>query len=169
MGVLARQIAPYNVTINGLLPVWCAANAKFSRSRSVSNLPGTQKHIDRIPEPVMDVLISHPWPGNIRELQNFMERSIILTRDNTLCPPLAKLMPAAQLEHSESSTTLRDSERDLICRTLKETNGIIDGPRGAAARLGVKRPTLYSRMQKLGITRSRRKMTYNRPIYFDAN
>jgi formate hydrogenlyase transcriptional activator len=116
-----------------------------------------QKRIDRIPKPVMDLLVSHSWPGNIRELQNFIERSVILTRGNTLCPPLAKLSPAAQFESSEAPTTLRDTERALICRTLNETNGIIDGPRGAAARLSVKRTTLYSRMQKLGISRAKRR------------
>jgi len=91
-----------------------------------------QKQIDRISESVMDSLVSHSWPGNIRELQNFIERSVILTRSNTLCPPLAKLCPAAKFELSAPPTTLRDTERDLICRTLEETNGIIDGPRGAA-------------------------------------
>lgn len=64
-----------------------------------------------------------------------------------------RLSPGAEPEHSEISSTFRDTERDLICRTLKQTNGIIDSPRGAAVRLGVKRPTLYSRMQKLGISR----------------
>jgi transcriptional regulator of acetoin/glycerol metabolism len=112
-----------------------------------------QKRIDRLPAAVMDILVSHCWPGNIRELQNFIERSVILTPGNTLRPPLTRLRPAAKYESSEQSTTLQDTERDLICRTLKQTNGIIDGPRGAAPRLGVKRTTLYSRMQKLGIWR----------------
>jgi formate hydrogenlyase transcriptional activator len=118
-----------------------------------------QKRIDRISKSVMDALVSHSWPGNIRELQNFIERSVILTRGNSLCPPLAKLSPAAQFESSEPPTTLRDTERELICRTLRDTNGIIDGPRGAAARLGVKRTTLYSRMQKLGILPVKSKVT----------
>ncbi|HEX8892050.1 MAG TPA: sigma 54-interacting transcriptional regulator [Terriglobales bacterium] len=118
-----------------------------------------QKRIDQIPKLVMDVLISHSWPGNIRELQNFIERSVILTPGNTLCPPLAKLRPVGQLEQSDPYTTLRANERDLICRTLKETNGIIDGPRGAAARLGVKRTTLYSHIQKLGISRTNGRIT----------
>jgi len=117
-----------------------------------------QKRIDRIPKGVMNVLVSNSWPGNVRELQNVIERSVILTRGNTLCPPLAKLSPV-QFESSEPPTTLRDTERELICRTLEQTNGIIDGPRGAAARLGVKRTTLYSRMQKLGISRAMSKVT----------
>ena len=112
-----------------------------------------QKQIDRIPATVMEVLVSHAWPGNIRELQNFIERSVILTPGNTLRAPLTSLTQAAQSDSTEQPTTLQDTERALICRTLKQTNGIIDGPRGAAARLGVKRTTLYSRMQKLGISR----------------
>jgi len=115
-----------------------------------------QKHIDQIPTGVMDVLVAHCWPGNIRELQNFIERSVILTPGNTLCPPLARLRATAQSDLPEEPVTLQDTERALICRTLKQTNGIIDGPRGAAALLGVKRTTLYSRMQKLGISRAKR-------------
>jgi DNA-binding NtrC family response regulator len=82
------------------------------------------KQIDRVPEAGMDLLISHSWPGNIRELQNFIERSVILTPGNILRPPLASLKQAAQLE--QPSTTLSDNERALISRTLKQTNRIID-------------------------------------------
>lgn len=115
-----------------------------------------QKRIDRIPPAVMNVLVSYYWPGNIRELQNFIERSVILTPGNTLRPPLARLTPVAQVDPPEQTATLEETERALISRTLKQTNGIIDGPRGAAALLGVKRTTLYSRMQKLGIARGTR-------------
>jgi formate hydrogenlyase transcriptional activator len=114
------------------------------------------KQIDEIPTATMAALVSNSWPGNIRELQNFIERSVILTRGNTLCPPLENLRPTAQFELSEPlPTTLRDFERELISRTMKQTNGIIGGPRGAAACLGVKRTTLYHRMRKLGISRSK--------------
>jgi formate hydrogenlyase transcriptional activator len=112
-----------------------------------------QKAIDRIPEEVMDSLTSHSWPGNIRELQNFVECSVILTRGHTLCSPLARLRPVAQ-GNSEQPITLEDAEREHICRTLQQTRGVIMGPNGAATRLGMKRSTLYSRMQKLGISRS---------------
>jgi formate hydrogenlyase transcriptional activator len=115
-----------------------------------------QKRIDRIPPAVMNILVSYYWPGNIRELQNFIERSVILTPGNTLRPPLARLTPVAQVDPPEQTATLEETERALISRTLKQTNGIIDGPRGAAALLGVKRTTLYSRMQKLGISRGTR-------------
>jgi formate hydrogenlyase transcriptional activator len=112
-----------------------------------------QKTIDRIPEEVMDSLTSHSWPGNIRELQNFVECSVILTRGHTLCSPLARLRPVAQ-GNSEQAITLEDLNREHICRTLRQTRGVIMGPNGAAARLGIKRTTLYGRMRKLGISRS---------------
>ena len=112
-----------------------------------------QKTIDRIPEEVMDSLTSHSWPGNIRELQNFVECSVILTRGHTLCSPLARLRPVAQ-GNSEQAITLEDLNREHICRTLRQTHGVIMGPNGAAARLGIKRTTLYGRMRKLGIARS---------------
>ena len=112
-----------------------------------------QKTIDRIPEEVMDSLTSHSWPGNIRELQNFVECSVILTRGHTLCSPLARLRPVAQ-GNSEQAITLEDLNREHICRTLRQTHGVIMGPNGAAARLGIKRTTLYGRMRKLGISRS---------------
>ncbi len=114
-----------------------------------------QKTIDRIPEEVMDSLTSHSWPGNIRELQNFVECSVILTRGPTLCSPLARLRPVVQ-GNSEQPITLEDAEREHICRTLQQTRGVIMGPHGAATRLGMKRTTLYGRMQKLGISRSNR-------------
>ena len=112
-----------------------------------------QKTINRIPEEVMDSLTSHSWPGNIRELQNFVECSVILTRGHTLCSPLARLRPVAQ-GNSEQAITLEDLNREHICRTLRQTHGVIMGPNGAAARLGIKRTTLYGRMRKLGISRS---------------
>src|ERR1700678_2135281 len=114
-----------------------------------------QKTIDRISEEVMDSLTSHSWPGNVRELQNFVECSVILTRGQTLCSPLARLRPVAE-GNSEQPITLENAEREHICRTLRQTRGVIMGPKGAATRLGMKRTTLYSRMQKLGISRSNR-------------
>jgi DNA-binding NtrC family response regulator len=83
-----------------------------------------------------DPIRSLSWPGNIRELQNFIERSVILTPGDTLRPPLAGLKPPAQAEPPERPVTLEDTERDLICRPLRQTDGIIDGSRGAAAILG---------------------------------
>jgi formate hydrogenlyase transcriptional activator len=111
-----------------------------------------QKRIESIPEKVMARLTAHPWPGNIRELQNFIERSVILAPGSTLRPPLETLRQAVHVGSPEQPFTLEEAERDHICRTLRETNGIVAGPNGAAARLGTKRSTLYFRMQKLGIS-----------------
>src|ERR1700691_4364315 len=113
-----------------------------------------QKRVDEIPVEAMTVLSEHPWPGNIRELQNFIERSVILTPGKTLRPPLGGLRQASENE-SLAAVTLEDAERDHICKTLKKTNGVVAGSHGAAARLGMKRSTLYFHMQKLGISRSK--------------
>ena len=116
-----------------------------------------QKTIDTIPTGVMNELVSHSWPGNIRELQNFIERSVIMTTGNTLCiPALVAPRLKAQVVPAQQPVTLEDAEREHICRILKQTRGMIGGPNGAASRLGVKRSTLYFRMQKLGISRTER-------------
>ncbi|MGC1414382.1 MAG: sigma 54-interacting transcriptional regulator [Candidatus Acidiferrum sp.] len=111
------------------------------------------KQIDNIPPQTMSALISYQWPGNIRELQNFLERSVILTSGNALNPPLASLKGAAEAG-TLGPITLEDAERDHIRKTLEQTRWVVSGPNGAAARLGIKRSTLYFRMQKLGISRS---------------
>ena len=110
------------------------------------------KQIDRILPETMSALTSYHWPGNIRELQNFIERSVILTSGNVLCP-----LPA-DLKHSDEAKslgaiTMADAERSHIRQTLERTRWVLGGPNGAAARLGIKRSTLYSRMHKLGISR----------------
>jgi formate hydrogenlyase transcriptional activator len=111
------------------------------------------KRIDEIPEGVMGSLVTHPWPGNIRELQNFIERSVILTSGSVLAPPLAGLKRSVAPE--PGPTTLEDAERIHIRKTLEQTRWIVVGPQGAATRLGINRSTLYFRMQKLGISRTR--------------
>jgi formate hydrogenlyase transcriptional activator len=111
------------------------------------------KQIEHIPPETMSALIAYQWPGNIRELQNFIERSVILTSGNILCPPLASLRAAAETESLEA-VTLEDAERDHIRKILEQTRWVVAGPNGAAARLGIKRSTLYFRMQKLGISRT---------------
>ena len=111
------------------------------------------KQIEHIPQETMSALIAYQWPGNIRELQNFIERSVILTSGNVLCPPLASLRAAAETESLEA-VTLEDAERDHIRKILEQTRWVVAGPNGAAARLGIKRSTLYFRMQKLGISRA---------------
>jgi len=111
------------------------------------------KQIERIPAETMSAFTSYEWPGNVRELQNFIERSVILSDGTVLCPPLAELKHSAGAE-SPAATTLQDAERDHILKILTQTRWIVAGPSGAAARLGMKRSTLYFRMQKLGISRA---------------
>jgi formate hydrogenlyase transcriptional activator len=113
------------------------------------------KLIEHISPETMAALTSYQWPGNIRELQNFIERSVILSSDNILHPPLASLKCAA-VAGSLETTTLEDAERHHIRKTLEQTRWVVAGPNGAAALLGIKRSTLYFRMQKLGICRSDR-------------
>src|SRR5271163_4439863 len=110
------------------------------------------KQIERVPAETMSAFHSYEWPGNVRELQNFIERSVILSDGTVLCPPLAELKQSAGAE-SQGATTLQDAERDHILKILKQTRWVVSGPSGAAARLGMKRSTLYFRMQKLGISR----------------
>jgi formate hydrogenlyase transcriptional activator len=111
------------------------------------------RQIEHIPSTTMSALTSYQWPGNIRELQNLIERAVILSDDGVLPNPL----PATEALTSTPSpapTTLKDSERILILRTLHSVGWVIGGPKGAAAKLGLKRTTLIHKMQKLGISRS---------------
>jgi len=110
------------------------------------------KQIDHIPPATISALSSYQWPGNIRELQNFIERSVILSDGTVLSPPLAELERSPVAEPL-GAVTLKDAERDHILKTLMQTRWVVAGPNGAAARLGMKRSTLYFRMQKLGISR----------------
>ena len=109
------------------------------------------KDIQSIPAELIERLERWHWPGNIRELENFLERSVILTQGKVLYAPLAELRMAP--DQSLNFGTLEQIEREYILRMLREAGGIVAGVRGAAARLGMKRTTLQSRMQKLGITR----------------
>ena len=112
------------------------------------------RQIEIIPPEAMEALCRWRWPGNVRELENIIERAVILSPGPVLRIPLAELVPSEQGNGSgDGSYTLEDAEREHIIRILRETRGIIGGPNGAAARLGVKRTTLNSKMRKLGITR----------------
>jgi len=113
------------------------------------------KTIDEIPPNALAELVEYSWPGNVRELQNLIERSVILSSGRTLQVPLGSLKRAAQVRSKDAVNTLEEANRVHILKTLEETRGVIGGRSGAAARLGMKRSTLYFRMQKLGIpTRS---------------
>jgi formate hydrogenlyase transcriptional activator len=107
------------------------------------------RRIETIPSEAMDALTRYPWPGNVRELENFIERAVILSRGAVLEIPLAEL----QSPQAAPDGTLEAAEREHILRALRETNWVVGGPTGAAARLGLKRTTLQSRMEKLGIGR----------------
>jgi formate hydrogenlyase transcriptional activator len=111
------------------------------------------KQIDQISSETMSELTSYAWPGNIRELQNFIERSVILSSGNILQAPFESLKAVATTEAQEA-VTLEEAERNHIRKILEQTRWVVSGPNGAAARLGIKRSTLYFRMQKLGISRS---------------
>jgi len=113
-----------------------------------------KRRIESIPKETMAALTSYHWPGNIRELQNLVERGVILSRGSSLEIPLGELKHSNKgSNHTNGSTTLEAVERDHILRVLGELNWVIGGPNGAAARLGVNRTTLNHRMRKLGITR----------------
>ena len=114
-----------------------------------------EKSIEDIPDETLAAFESYPWPGNIRELQNLVERAVILSSDGVLPNPLsltATDVPAA----APGYTTLKDSEHSLILQTLELVGWVIGGAKGAAARLGVKRTTLIAKMKKLGISRPAR-------------
>jgi formate hydrogenlyase transcriptional activator len=113
-----------------------------------------KKSIESVPKETMAALTSYHWPGNIRELQNLVERGVILSRGSVLEIPLTELRQATRTaNHSNGSSSLEIVEREHILRVLAESNWVIGGPSGAAARLGLNRTTLNHRMRKLGITR----------------
>jgi formate hydrogenlyase transcriptional activator len=109
------------------------------------------RRIEHVPPETMSALSSYEWPGNIRELQNLIERAVILSNDGVLPNPLPRTSTVAV--NNFRSTTLRDSERALIVRALETAGWIIGGPKGAAATLGLKRTTLIHKMHKLGISK----------------
>jgi formate hydrogenlyase transcriptional activator len=107
------------------------------------------KQISKIPQHAMDALIRYPWPGNIRELQNFVERAVIVTKGDALqIPPLP-----TRMMRSIEPVTLKDVERDHILKALEESNWVVGGKSGAAARLGVARTTLIDKIRTRGISR----------------
>ena len=119
-----------------------------------------KKNVERVPNEAMQILLTHPWPGNVRELQNFIERAVILSPGKILRAPLAELKQSADGPNAPGqsaaprATTLKDLEREHILQALAETNWVLGSPKGAAARLGLPRTTLISKMQRLGISRA---------------
>ena len=126
-----------------------------------------QRVIDTIPSETMQALIRYHWPGNIRELQNVIERAVIISRGPVLnvtltelttdvsSPPVSMVTSTKSVSHESLQEMLDETERNQILLALENTNGVVAGPNGAAARLGVKRSTLQLKMQRLGIRLSR--------------
>ena len=108
-----------------------------------------KKSINSIPNKTMDALMRWDWPGNIRELENFVERSVILTHGSVLAAPISELLPT----RAGAQRTLEVVEREHVLKVLSECRGHLSGPRGAAARLGMPRTTLQSKLKKMGIDR----------------
>jgi formate hydrogenlyase transcriptional activator len=109
------------------------------------------REVEIIPEQTMEALERFHWPGNIRELQNFIERSVILSPGRVLCAPLGDLQAFAESTPKPANQTLADAERAHILEVLREVDWVVGGRRGAAVRLGLPRTTLLHRMHKLGI------------------
>ena len=112
------------------------------------------RRIESVPDEALEAMRQWSWPGNIRELENFIERSVILSEGNVLRSPLAELRHEIARQRTGSEGTLQDREREHIIEVLRQTRGVLSGPRGAAARLGLKRTTLQYKLQKLGISRT---------------
>jgi formate hydrogenlyase transcriptional activator len=113
------------------------------------------RQIDVIPDSVIEMLQFHDWPGNIRELQNFLERAIILSDGPVLHPPLSHMKVTARKTEPRQERSLAEAQRDHILEVLRYSGGVLSGDNGAAARLGLKRTTLQYRMRKLGIEQKR--------------
>jgi formate hydrogenlyase transcriptional activator len=115
------------------------------------------RRVEAIPAAVMEALVRYPWPGNVREMQNIIERAVILSRGPELEIPLSAFKQQQTrvdaIDSPGSLSTLEEAEREHILRALGQTQWILGGPAGAAFKLGMKRTTLQSKMRKLGIAR----------------
>jgi formate hydrogenlyase transcriptional activator len=125
------------------------------------------KRIDTIPDEFVRAFESYSWPGNIRELQNVIERAVILSNDGLLPNPLRPTRSASVVAFP-ACTTLRESERTLILGALEVTGWLVGGPYGAAARLGMKRTTLIARMKKHGILRPAEESSLDQAVHDDS-
>jgi transcriptional regulator with GAF, ATPase, and Fis domain len=149
LNVIPICLPPLRERIQDILPLTEFFAAKFAASLN--------KPIDVIPDEVVEVLKAHDWPGNIRELQNFIERAVLFSPGSVLRLPLDVKHTVKQSSQS-AARTLADADREHILETLEQTNWLIGGQDGAASRLGLPRTTLIYKMRKLGIEirRSRR-------------
>jgi formate hydrogenlyase transcriptional activator len=142
LNVIPICLPPLRERVQDILPLTEFFVAKFAASLS--------KPIDLIPDEVIEVLKAHDWPGNIRELQNFIERAVLFSPGSVLRLPL-DLKPTVKQNSESASRTLADADRDHILETLNQTGWLIGGQDGAASRLGLPRTTLIYKMRKLGI------------------
>jgi len=153
LNVIPICLPPLRDRVQDILPLTEFFVAKFSARLN--------KTIDSIPDEVVELLKAHDWPGNIRELQNFIERAMLFSPGSVLRLPL-DLKQTAKQTSENASRTLADANREHILETLKEVNWLIGGQDGAANRLGLPRTTLIYRMRKLGI--ETRRSSRMRPI-----
>jgi len=142
LNVIPISLPPLRERIQDILPLTEFFVAKFAASLN--------KPIDLIPDEVVAVLKAHDWPGNIRELQNFIERAVLFSPGSVLRLPL-DLKQTVKQNSENAARTLADADRDHILETLKQTGWMIGGQGGAADRLGLPRTTLIYKMRKLGI------------------
>jgi formate hydrogenlyase transcriptional activator len=154
LNVIPICLPPLRERVQDIPPLTEFFVAKFAASLN--------KPIDLIPDEVMAVLKAHDWPGNIRELQNFIERAVLFSPGSVLRLPLDLKQTVKQSSESVSGT-LADADREHILETLNQTNWLIGGQNGAANRLGLPRTTLIYKMRKLGIE-TRRSPRVRRPI-----
>ena len=153
LNVIPICLPPLRERIQDILPLTEFFVAKFAACLN--------KPIDSIPDEVIEVLKAHDWPGNIRELQNFIERAVLFSPGPVLRLP-RDLMLTVKSRSESISRTLADADREHIVETLKRTNWLIGGRDGAASRLGLPRTTLVYKMRKLGI--ETRRSASARPI-----
>jgi formate hydrogenlyase transcriptional activator len=153
LNVIPLCLPPLRERIQDILPLTEFFVAKFAARLN--------KRIDLIPDEVVAALKAHDWPGNIRELQNSLERAVLYSPGPVLCLPMDLKQTVKQISESAASPvthrtdsaarTLADADREHILETLKQTNWLIGGQDGAANRLGLPRTTLIYKMRKLGI------------------
>jgi len=153
LNVIPIYLPPLRERVQDILPLTQFFVAKFAACLN--------KPIDLIPDEVVEILKAHDWPGNIRELQNVIERAVLFSPGSVLRLPLDLKQPLSQRSES-ASRTLADADREHILETLKQTGWMIGGQDGAANRLGLPRTTLIYKMRKLGI--ETRRSSRARPI-----
>jgi transcriptional regulator with GAF, ATPase, and Fis domain len=142
LNVIPLFLPPLRERVQDILPLTEFFVAKFSARLN--------KTIDSIPDEVVEILKAHDWPGNIRELQNFIERAMLFSPGSVLRLPL-DLQQTMKQSSESAARTLADADRDHILETLEQANWLIGGQKGAANRLGLPRTTLIYKMRKLGI------------------